>query len=187
MQAEAASKHARRTSRTVRVGRVVSMTLLAAAACAPAMAQAPTERDRLAGLRACADIADPARRLTCFDQQTAQVLAAVDTGELRLVERKEIERTRRSLFGFTVPKLGVLGGPDEASDTLETVITSARSAGQDAWIIEIAEGSQWQITNAPSRLRAPKAGDKVVIKRASLGSFFIRIAGQTGVKGRRIG
>ena len=42
------------------------------------------------------------------------------------------------------------------------------------------------MSNVPMRLRPPRVGDEVVFKKAALGSYFIRIAGQTGVKGRRI-
>lgn len=154
-------------------------------AAGPAHAQQAAD-DRLAPLRACAAIADPAQRLACYDREAGVVVAAVNTGDVRLVERREVEQTRRSLFGFTVPRLGIFGDDEEAPDTLETTITGVRSLGQDAWAIQVAEGSVWQITNAPSRLRTPKAGDAIVIKKAALGSFFIRIAGQTGVKGRRV-
>ena len=53
-------------------------------------------------------------------------------------------------------------------------------------LITIAEGSKWQMSNVPMRLRTPREGDAVVFKKAALGSYFIRIAGQNGVKGRRI-
>lgn len=151
----------------------------------PAAAQTRDEANRLEQLRACAQIANNSERLACFDREAAAVLGALEAGDFQVLERREIERTRRSLFGFTLPKLDIFGS-DEAPDTLETTITGVRALGPDAWAIQVAEGSVWQITNAPSRLRAPKAGDIVVIKKAALGSFFIRVAGQLGVKGRRM-
>lgn len=161
--------------------------LLAAAAlvAAPALSAQQSSPDQLAALRGCVDVADDEARLACYDKEAQTVLAAVDTGDVRIIERQEVERTRRSLFGFTLPKLGIFD-EEEAPDTLETTITGVRSIGLDAWAIQVAEGSVWQITNAPTRLRAPKVGDAVVIRKASLGSFFIRIAGQLGVKGRRV-
>jgi len=35
-------------------------------------------------------------------------------------------------------------------------------------------------------LSAPRAGQKIVISKGALGSYFLRINGQIGVKGRRI-
>lgn len=148
-------------------------------------AQTTAEGSRLDGLRSCAAIADAAGRLACYDREAAGLAVAAERGEVRLVERREIERTRRGLFGFNLPKLGIFDGED-APDTLETTITGVRATAADAWAIQVAEGGVWQITNAPQRLRAPRVGDPVVIRKAALGSFFIRIGGQLGVKGRRI-
>lgn len=146
-----------------------------------------TRPDLLADLQSCRDIDDPARRLACFDRASASLLAARDSGEVRVVDREEVQQTRRGLFGFTLPKLGIFGaGDDEQLDTLESTITSISRVGRNGYRIRIEEGSVWQIDSAPSRLRTPKPGDAIVLKKASLNSFFIRIAGQIGVKGRRV-
>ena len=173
---------------TARVG----ATMLVSAALAfatPGMAQ--DERadrpDMLAELQACRAIAVPADRLVCFDRASAALFAARDSGELRVVDREEVQETRRGLFGFTLPKLGVFGsGDDEQMDTLESTITGVSRYGRSGYRIRIEEGSVWQIESAPSHLRTPKQGDEIALKKASLGSFFIRIAGQLGVKGRRV-
>ncbi len=65
-------------------------------------------------------------------------------------------------------------------------VPAERLACFDRYRIKIEEGSVWQIDSAPSRLRMPRPGDEIVLKKASLGSFFIRIAGQIGVKGKRV-
>ena len=143
--------------------------------------------DLLADLQSCSAIEDPARRLACFDRAAASLLAARDSGEVRVVDREEVQETRRSLFGFTLPKLGIFGaGDDEQLDELESTITGVSRVGRNGYRIRIKEGSTWQIDGAPSRLRTPKPGDAIVLKKASLTSFFIRIAGQIGVKGRRV-
>ena len=150
--------------------------------------QSNAERpDLLADLQTCSAIEDPARRLACFDRAAASLLAARDSGEVRVVDREEVQETRRSLFGFTLPKLGIFGaGDDEKLDELESTITGVSRIGRNGYRIRIEEGSIWQIDSVPSRLRTPKPGDVIVLKKASLNSFFIRIAGQIGVKGRRV-
>lgn len=155
----------------------------------PASAQqSNVERpDMLADLQSCRAIDDPTRRLACFDRASATLLAARDSGEVRVVDREEVQETRRGLFGFTLPKLGIFGaGDDEQLDTLESTITGVSRVGRNGYRIRIKEGSIWQIDSAPSRLRSPRPGDAIVLKKASLNSFFIRIAGQIGVKGRRV-
>lgn len=141
----------------------------------------------LADLQSCRAIAAPDDRLACFDRASATLFAARDSGELRVVDREEVQETRRGLFGFTLPKLGVFGsGDDEQLDMLESTITGVSRYGRNGYRIRIEEGSVWQIESAPSRLRTPKPGDEIVLKKASLNSFFIRIAGQIGVKGKRV-
>jgi hypothetical protein len=144
--------------------------------------------DYISQLKACRDIAANDQRLACFDTAVSAMVAATDSGEVSIVDREDVRETRRSLFGFTMPKGGIFGSSDDDEDTsmLESTITDVRRLGGDTYVITIAEGSKWQMSNVPMRLRTPRAGDAVVFKKAALGSYFIRIAGQTGVKGRRI-
>ena len=71
-------------------------------------------------------------------------------------------------------------------DLLETTITRVAPYGRSGYLITTEEGSVWQISNPPMRFNPPKSGQAVVFKRAALGSFFIRVNGQLGVKGVRI-
>lgn len=148
--------------------------------------------DHVEALRACQGVADPAQRLACYDGSVAAMIAAAEAGELRVVNREAVEQTRRRLFGFSLPDLGIFGGSDDGGDEeeeldeLETTITAVRALRGDAWLFQTAEGATWRINDAPQRLRAPKAGQPVEFKKASMGSYFIRINGQIGVKGRRV-
>lgn len=141
-------------------------------------------------LRACRVIAGPEQRLSCYDRSVAVMVAAAEAGEVRVVNREAVEQTRRRLFGFSLPDLNLFGNDEdegeEELDELETSITAVRNLRGDAWLFETAEGATWRITNAPARLRAPEAGQSVVFKKAAMGSYFIRIDGQIGVKGRRV-
>lgn len=162
-----------------------------ALAAVPAFAQDGDGNAYVEGLRACQTIADGAERLACYDRAVGAVVAANDGGELRVVDKAEVAQTRRKLFGFSLPDIGLFGGKDtgveeEAVDMLETTITGARRNG-DNWVFTTQEGATWEINNPPSRLRPIRRGDSVVFKKASLGSYFIRIEGQLGVKGRRVG
>lgn len=145
--------------------------------------------DYLAALRACQALPDDTARLQCFDRAVGTVIAATDAGDLRLIDREAMRDTRRRLFGFSLPRIGLFGGGqgDEEMEILESTITNVRFQRSDAFTFRIAEGDAvWQVTNAPARLRRPEVGDKVEFKKASMGSYFIRIDGQIGVKGQRI-
>ena len=144
------------------------------------------------GLKTCQQIADNDARLACFDKAVGSIVTASDAGEVRVVDEQEVEKTRRSLFGFSLPDIGLFGGGDDSEEgkkqrnLLETTITSVHYAKQDEIFFVTEEGATWRISNAPSRLRKIEAGQPVVFKRASMGSFFIRVNGQLGVKGRRV-
>ena len=171
---------------------VAQCALLASAAALgyPGVAQQdkPAQVDHLAALRSCQGQTDPATRLACYDTAVAEVVSAAGSGQIKVIDQAEIKRTRRGLFGFSLPDLGIFGGGDEEPDMdmLETSITSVRYSGSDAFTFQTKEGATWQVTNAPARLRQVRAGDEVVFKKASMGSYFIRIDGQIGIKGRRV-
>lgn len=170
----------------------IAALLFAGSMMMPAAAIAADDKDsatdHLASLRACKSQADPALRLACYDAASAEVIAAADGGQLKIVDQAEIRRTRRGLFGFSLPDLGLFGGGDDAPDMdmLETSISSVRYTNDDAFLFKTKEGATWQVLNAPSRLREVHSGDTVVFKKAAMGSYFIRIDGQMGVKGKRV-
>jgi len=100
-----------------------------------------------------------------------------------------VRSTRRQLFGFSVPDVGILKGDEndsEATETLTTTITSVRYRPRRRAEFTTAEGARWEIFKVPTRLADIEPGDEVELKKASLGTFFIRINGQMGVKGKRI-
>lgn len=144
--------------------------------------------DHLAPLRSCQGLTEDTARLACYDTAVASVMAASSKGQIKIVDESDVRRTRRGLFGFSLPDLGWLGGGDDAPDMdmLDTSILSVRYTGKDAFLFKTKEGATWQVSNAPSRLREVRAGDPVVLKKAAMGSYYIRIRGQVGVKGRRV-
>lgn len=158
----------------------------------PARAQgpaAPPPADYIEALKACRAVTDEDQRLVCYDAKVGAMVAASEAGEVRVVDREDLVRTRRQLFGFTIPKLDILEGEEqdkEASELLATSISGARQLSSKTWRFTTAEGAAWEISNPPRRLDPIKAGDKVEFKKAALGTFFIRINGQLGVKGKRI-
>lgn len=143
--------------------------------------------DYLDGLKACQQIADDAQRLACFDRAVGRIVTAEAAGDVQVVDREDVRQTRRSLFGFSLPNLGIFGGDDEEEDELfTTTIESVRYTGRSSARITTAEGAVWEMNNIPRNRRQFKPGDEVEFKEASLGFYFLRIGGQTGVKGRRI-
>ena len=138
-------------------------------------------------LKACQSIANDAERLSCYDSAVGRVVAATDQGEVQIVNKEDIRKTRRGLFGFSLPKIDLFGGDDDEEDLLQSVITDVRIQGRNTVFLTIEEGNAvWRIPSADRRVMRTRPGDTVEFKKASLGSYFIRINGRNGVKGRRV-
>lgn len=181
------------------------MTRTRAAACAALAAlvlAAPLAADEKPGsgessyvtaLRDCQAKTDPAERLACYDTAVAAMVSASSEGEVRVVDAEAVRETRRKLFGFTLPDLGIFGGESDKDDpetaeeftTLNTTVAGVRASGQTL-VVTTAEGAQWQLDELPARLMKPKIGQTLEIKKGALSSYFLRINGQKGIKGRRV-
>jgi len=183
-------KVARNRLHAGRTLRLFSASLLVAAATPAFSQEGSVEADPyLDALKECRSLTDDADRLACFDREVGSVVAASEAGEVRVVDRAEITRTRRSLFGFNLPDLDLLGSGSDASDDdelFETTITQAQYASAKKVRFTTSEGAIWEMRNVPRRLRRIESGDTVTFKPASFGYYFVRIDGQMGVKGRRI-
>lgn len=127
-------------------------------------------------------------RLRCFDAAAAALVAATDAGTIVVVDREDIRRTRRSLFGFSLPKLPFFAGDksqDDEPDVTEATIASARSLGADQWSFVLADGAVWRTTEA-SRNATPRAGTSVRLKKAALGSYMASFGGARSVRAMRV-
>lgn len=142
-------------------------------------------------LEQCRQITDPAQRLACYDRAAPALVDASRSGAVTVVDRGQLRQARRSLFGFSMPKLPFFAGDDSAADTpseLQTTIKSARSIGNGKYRIVLTENDAvWETTEESMGFREPRAGQKISIKRGPLGSYFLRVDGGRSVKGRRVG
>jgi hypothetical protein len=139
-------------------------------------------------LIACRSIADSAQRLACYDRQAPLVSQALASKEMVVIDKARATAAKRSLFGFSIPDFGGLfgGGANDVNEIASTV-TKATQDGYGAWIVSLADGSTWaQQDDAPLGL-PPERGNKVVVHRGSFGAFFLRVAGQPGIRVKRIG
>lgn len=160
--------------------------LLLAAPASLALAQDTDGNEQLAALKNCQSIEAAEERLACYDREVAAVVSASDSGEIQVVDKEDIRETRRGLFGFSLPKTGIFGGSDEENDdAMTSQITAVRQVGREGYQITISEGSVWLVNDPPRRFK-PKVGDEVELEQAAMGSFWVRLNGQNGVKGRRV-
>lgn len=178
-----------------------SRRLLASAAglalvCAGAALAADAAKPRAPALQAlveCRKLADPAQRLTCYDAAASGLETAEAAGDVVVVDRAQVQEAQRAAFGFNFRMPAFLTGGGDGGDaakrgtvleTLETTATEARQVN-GKWYIVLADGAVWRQTDNEPINNPPKAGSKVTIKRAAMGSYFLSVGGQRSVRAKR--
>lgn len=163
----------------------MSIAALAVAADAKSAPQGPPPAT-VQSLLSCRNIADGAQRLACFDRESGNVAQALSRRDLVMIDRQRATEAKKSLFGFSVPNFaGLLGGGD--LNQIEGTVESAIENGDGGWTVRLADGSLWAQTDDTPVALPPRHGDKVVVKRGTLGSYWVKIASQPGFKAKRIG
>jgi hypothetical protein len=110
-----------------------------------------------------------------------------------IVERNEVRKARKGLFGFTLPRIdflsGKAGNAEDAADEkeLNTAITAAREIGYGKWRFTVEGGAIWETVEASMRFNDPRPGRKVLIERGSLGGYFVTVEKGARVQAKRIG
>jgi hypothetical protein len=139
----------------------------------------------------CRQMTDPAQRLACYDSAASALVTAANTGAVSIVDRNEVRKVRHSLFGFTLPRIPFFSGDttaNEAQDKLDSTITSVKALNNGYYQIVIADNNAvWVTTDDSINFDPPRPGQKITILRGALGNYFLRINGQVGVRGKRVG
>jgi hypothetical protein len=136
----------------------------------------------------CRSIADSAARLACYDKAAASIGEAVAKRDLVVFDRESVKKTKRGLFGFSIPNLGVFGDEDEEAEIkqVEGTIAGTSRNGDGGYVFRLADGTRWSQADSKMIVIPPRNGDKVVIKKGALGAYFLSVAKQPGVKVKRI-
>ena len=178
----------------MRIVAAISLALIGQAARAEDKPAAPPAAPVVSELAACRAIADGTQRLACFDTAAAALDLAMQSGQVAVVDREGIKKTKRGLFGFgsSIASLfkPLLGGkPDQAEEEeIKRIDTTVQSVGssREGWRLTFAEGGTWEQNDAKNFVMSPKVGQKAAITRGAFGSFFVSVNGQPGIKMRRV-
>ncbi|MEP6784401.1 MAG: hypothetical protein ABI898_01525 [Sphingomonadales bacterium] len=175
------------------IARVLAVAVVAWSA--PSLAAnttVPTSKP-VAALQQCRTVADPATRVACYDRAVDALTAATASNEVVIVERQEVRKVRKGLFGFSVPRIGFLTGrADNVEDKadaaeLETTITASRSIGNGKWRFTVEGGATWETVETNMGFSEPLPGRKVLLEAGSLGSYFATVGKGRRVQAKRIG
>lgn len=147
----------------------------------------PTEYKTLIN---CRSIGDPMARLACYDEATVQLEAATSRRDVLVVDKAQIRRTKRTLFGLAIPNFNLFGdakgGDEDEVVSVDGVVASARLDQDNRWIVQLEDGATWRQIDAKPLARRPRPGFKVQINRAALGSYMMQVEGQPGIRVRRV-
>lgn len=141
-------------------------------------------------LLSCRGLTETAARLSCYDEQVDKLQRATTNNELVVMNKDDIKKTKRSLFGFTLPRLSIFGkSGDEKDREGESEITSKavslRSLGYGKWAFALEDGARWETTEALGG-RSPKTDDVVLIKQGALGSYMAQFDNGRAVRVKRV-
>jgi hypothetical protein len=154
-------------------------------------------------LAGCLAIADVMQRVACYDA-IARAQQAAEPAAPRAAPRAlgAVERTPTltpapvqaraqpdplAEFGFNEAEREQRRPKQlQQLDRREAQVESAQQAGPGYWRFIMADGSVWQLAEVRRSFRPPRAGDQVVIRRASLGAYLLDADGQPAMRVRRL-
>ena len=133
----------------------------------------------------CRSVSDAAQRLACYDKSVGAMSDAAGRKDVVVIDRESIRATKRGLFGVSLPNIKIFGGNDDVEvNQIESTIASAPASRDGMSVFILSDGSRWKQTDG--RFTYPKAGQKILVKRAALGSFMANVNGQPGVRVMRL-
>lgn len=172
-----------------RIGLVaIGVATLSAAPAMAKNARKPAETPpQVNALLACRSVADGAARLACYDKAAATIGDAVAKEELVVFDREGVRKTKRGLFGFSIPNLGIFGDDDAVEiNQIEGTIAGYGTNADGGYIFRLADGTRWSQMDDKVIAIPPRNGEKVIVKRGVLGSYLLAVGKRPGVKVKRV-
>jgi hypothetical protein len=139
-------------------------------------------------LLSCRALTEAAERLACFDRESQAIEGAIARKDLVFIDRERATATKKALFGFSIPSFGGLfGGDEDEVKQIEGEIASVRRSPDGGITVQLVDKSVWMQVDDAMLGVAPRKGDKVAVKRGTLGSFWLTVNGRQGFKVKRVG
>ncbi len=135
---------------------------------------------------ACTTISEPSQRLACYDSTLAKLKTAQQNKELFVTDWKQIQKTQKGLFGFSLPKVRIFG--DVSGEEIVSIsgkILQVRQ-GPKGWIFELEDGAVWAQTDSRYSGLSPNTGQTLHVKKAALGSFMARVDSGSAFRAERL-
>jgi hypothetical protein len=160
------------------------------AAIAGAASAQPKPEGRAAVLQKLADcrkLTDGTARLACYDSAAAALDVAEAKGDIVVVDREQARQVRKQAFGFSLPSITLFerGEKAEEIDNLNSKVAAARQNRDGKWVIRLEEGGTWTQVDTTAVGIAPRPGNAVKIRRATMGSYLLSVGGNRAFRAHR--
>ncbi len=133
----------------------------------------------------CRAVTDPGERLACYDREVQALESAAATNQIRVIDRQQVQRTRRTLFGLTLPDLDIFGDDDGAGvSEINATIRAVSVNPLGRYTFTLDDGARW-IQIDSRELNEPRVGQPIRIRRAAMGSYLANVNRQVAIRVRR--
>ena len=65
-------------------------------------------------------------------------------------------------------------------------MTEAHQRADQTWVVTLDDGAVWSQVDREKLSKYPRKGSKAEVRRASLGTYFLRLDGQTAIRAKRV-
>ena len=135
----------------------------------------------------CRALTEGDKRLACFDAAVAAMETAEAKGDLVTMDREQRREVRRQAFGLSLPAFTLFDHGEKGADAdrLTATVADASRNGNGRWVIRLEGGATWRQIDDTDLYKTPHPGSSAVLRRAVLGSFFMKIDGDTAFRAHR--
>ncbi len=134
----------------------------------------------------CRALVADSERLACYDRSVAALAVAREKEDIVVADRATIRETKRGLFGFALPRLKLFGNTEgEDVNEVEAMLSAVRNTQDGMAIFTLADGARWKQTDGGATFAKP--GDRIRIKRGSLGSYLATVGKGAAFRVLRLG
>lgn len=138
-----------------------------------------TNNETLSALFNCGDIGLDSERLACQDTEILKLKDAMEAKRLVVFDEKSANDFKKKSFGFTLPKLDLLGSENAANETKNVLLSveSIKTSGRKLTVV-MENGQIWQSLDSSYGYIPKKGKIEAKIKTAAFGSFLMKLSSE---------